>query len=232
MTDTTTAPMCDEHLALLVHYGRTQRRCSELLTAQAAEIARLQAEAVRLRAAVVVRDTALAWAHDDRLALEAAVPGLRRRVALTQQVETLAHRVQEMAREVLRWQWRAVRHARTDGATGTAALAHPPAAVASQVLCLAPGASGALVAERMVQTGAGLSAHGGEATDLPADAAAFEASLVAADLVICQTGCVTHDDYWRVQDHCKRTGKPCVLVDQPQVLQRLRPVVALEPVDR
>lgn len=45
--------------------------------------------------------------------------------------------------------------------------------------------------------------------------AALEASLRAADLVICQTGCISHDAYWRVRDHCKRTGKQCVLVDSP-----------------
>lgn len=50
------------------------------------------------------------------------------------------------------------------------------------------------------------------------EGAALEASLRAADLVICQTGCISHDAYWRVQDHCKRTGKQCVLVDQPQAL--------------
>jgi len=48
---------------------------------------------------------------------------------------------------------------------------------------------------------------------------ALEDVLVAADLVICQTGCVSHDAYWRVQDHCKRTGKPCVLVDQPTAIK-------------
>lgn len=43
----------------------------------------------------------------------------------------------------------------------------------------------------------------------------LEAHLFAADLVICQTGCVSHDAYWRVKDHCKRTGKRCVFVDKP-----------------
>jgi hypothetical protein len=51
---------------------------------------------------------------------------------------------------------------------------------------------------------------------------ALEASLQAADLVICQTGCMSHGDYWRVQDHCKRTGKLCMLVDQPDGLQIVR----------
>lgn len=52
--------------------------------------------------------------------------------------------------------------------------------------------------------------------------AELEASLEAADLVICQTGCMSHGDYWRVQDHCKRTGKVCVLVDRQDGLQIMR----------
>lgn len=46
------------------------------------------------------------------------------------------------------------------------------------------------------------------------DEAALEASLAAADMVICQTGCLSHNAYWRVHDHCQRTGKTCVLVAQ------------------
>ena len=58
----------------------------------------------------------------------------------------------------------------------------------------------------------------------PADALPreLEASLHEADLVICQTGCLSHNDYWRVQDHCKRSGKLCMLVDQPDRLQIVR----------
>lgn len=51
------------------------------------------------------------------------------------------------------------------------------------------------------------------------DAEALELSLRAADLVICQTGCLSHGAYWRMQDHCKRTGKTCVLVEQPNALR-------------
>ena len=51
---------------------------------------------------------------------------------------------------------------------------------------------------------------------------ALEASLQAADMVICQTGCLSHGEYWRVQDHCKRTGKTCVLVEQPEALRIVR----------
>ena len=58
-----------------------------------------------------------------------------------------------------------------------------------------------------------LAGHGDEA---------MEASLREADLVICQTGCLSHGDYWRVQDHCQRTGKTCVLVEQPDALRIVR----------
>lgn len=56
----------------------------------------------------------------------------------------------------------------------------------------------------------------------PVNAQALEASLVAADLVICQTGCLSHGDYWRVQDHCRRTGKACVIVEQPDAIRIMR----------
>jgi hypothetical protein len=49
-------------------------------------------------------------------------------------------------------------------------------------------------------------------------------------LVICQTGCISHGEFWRVEDHCKRTGKTCVLVEQPGALRiaRLHPAGQVE----
>lgn len=55
-----------------------------------------------------------------------------------------------------------------------------------------------------------------------ADPGWLEHSLRCADLVICQTGCVSHGAFWRVADHCKRTGKACVLVEQPGALNIVR----------
>ena len=42
-------------------------------------------------------------------------------------------------------------------------------------------------------------------------AALLHASGQAADLVICQTGCVSHNQHWLEGSDCKRTGQPCVL---------------------
>lgn len=44
----------------------------------------------------------------------------------------------------------------------------------------------------------------------------------AADAVLCRTACTSHDDYWREQDQCRRTGEQCVLAEQPQAVQFMR----------
>jgi hypothetical protein len=28
-------------------------------------------------------------------------------------------------------------------------------------------------------------------------------------------GCISHNAYWRVKEHCKRHGKPCLFVETP-----------------
>lgn len=179
-----------EHHALMRYHGQAQLRCSELVRAQAAEIEGLRAQTMRLRAAVIVRDTALAWAREQQAELEAAIPGLPRRVVLARRVEALLARIQDLMRERLRWQWRQVPEQ-----GGKAVVALPAASDAT----------------RHVEPD-------GQVEDL----ASLEASLVAADLVICQTGCLSHGAYWRVQDHCKRTGKACVLVEQPDDVRIVR----------
>ena len=145
--------LISEYHALMRHFGKAQTRCDALVRAQAAEIARLQGEAMRLRAAVIVRDTALSWERSQRM-------------------DAVRVLMQNMALERLQWQ---LRDHRAPAETGAVALP-------------------------------GLSSDAG-ADDL-------EASFEAADLVICQTGCLSHGAYWRVQDHCRRTGKTCVLVEQ------------------
>ncbi|AVS70363.1 DUF2325 domain-containing protein [Paracidovorax avenae] len=229
-------PVLDEHRALLAEYGRAQRRCSRDLAEQARQIEALQAEVVRLRARAIVAETALAYAREDRRCQEEALPGLRRRRALARQVEGLTQRLQGLMREVLHWQWRAAAPAGAADAAGAgkgAARRSQPGGPAPQaVVCIARGPGGALVARPFGPgelPAACYAGQAGAASSLPGDAAAFEASLRAADFVICQTGCVGHDDYWRVQDHCRRTGKPCVLVDQPQVVHVMRGLARAAP---
>ena len=185
--------LSQEFLALCRQLGEAQTRCSEVVAAQAAELERLQREVVRLRAAVIVRDTQLEQA---RAALEdarqAQPPGQARRKDMARHIRMLAERVASLSRECLRWRLQAA----VQEVSEPAALPQNQAAVPAAL----PQNQAAVPA-----------AHPMPAHQPPH---ALDESLAAADLVICQTGCISHDDYWRVQDHCRRTGKPCILVDQ------------------
>lgn len=59
----------------------------------------------------------------------------------------------------------------------------------------------------------------------------LESVISAADAVICQTGCISHNAYWRVKDQCKRTGKPCAFIGNPSLssfMQGLDSLVRLQ----
>jgi hypothetical protein len=184
-----------EHAVLLRAYARVQERCSRLLAEQAALVERLEAQIVRLRGALVARDSAIAMVREE-LAARAAVGG-----ALPQRLHALlspAGRRHEI----------------------------PPVSVApadlreKAVLCVGREEEAPSLARQLVEIAGGRYLHHDGGDD--ADHLALEAGLRAADLVICQTGCVSHGAYWRVQDHCRRTGKPCVLVGEPQPMLFVR----------
>lgn len=201
--------LAHELAVLMRHYARVQAECAALAAAQRLAIDALEAELLRARAAAVIRTTALSYAREDRAALEAAAPGLRRRAVLQRDLTSAQERVQDLIRERQYWQRRA--HA-AEARTG-----EPDSRA---VLCLAPDEAGALHAQDLRADGSGqLTAIAGMRVSTEAD---LEASLLAADLVICQTGCISHDAYWRVQDHCSRTGKPCMLVEHPQAIRLVR----------
>jgi hypothetical protein len=63
-----------EHAVLLRAYARVQERCSRLLVEQAALVERLEAQIVRLRGALVARDSAIAIVREE-LAARAAAGG-------------------------------------------------------------------------------------------------------------------------------------------------------------
>lgn len=76
------------------------------------------------------------------------------------------------------------------------------------VLCVG-GRSGAVDAyRRMIEQRGGRFLHhdGGQEESMHR----IDSALAAADLVICQAGCISHNAYWRVKEQCKRTGKPCL----------------------
>ncbi|MGJ7614955.1 MULTISPECIES: DUF2325 domain-containing protein [unclassified Variovorax] len=191
-----------EHAVLLRAYARVQERCSRLLVEQAARVERLEAQIVRLRGALVARDSAIAIVREE-LAVRAAVGG-----ALPKRLNTLL----------------------SPGRRRRVMAPPPPQMPADlrekAVLCVGQEDEAPSLARQLVEIAGGRYLHhnGGDNADDPA----LEASLRAADLVICQTGCVSHGAYWRVQDHCRRTGKPCVLVGEPQPMRFVRHPAAAE----
>ena len=78
-----------EFVALCRQWAEAQQRCSKLVAAQAAQLEALSAEVMRLRAAVIIRDTRLAWAQDALAQWQAAQPGLPRRQSMARHIAVL-----------------------------------------------------------------------------------------------------------------------------------------------
>lgn len=207
-----------EHAVLLRQYARVQDRCSQLLSRQKDEIEALKTAAVRLRGALIVRETQLAWLREDQQASDALAPTLQKRTAMSRRIDELLARVHSLMRERLHWQWNVAlsKSAPTPAAIPTAVPTAIPAAIPAALPAALPTPMPAPVERERPPMATSLQ-HTAVEWEGPEAVLRFEASVAAADLVICQAGCLSHGDYWRVQDHCRRTGKTCVLVEQPDV---------------
>ena len=95
---------------------------------------------------------------------------------------------------------------------GTPALSdEAPANLSGKCILCVGGRSGAVDAYRreVEQRGGSFLHHDG---GLEESLHRIDSALAAADLVICQAGCISHNAYWRVKEQCKRTGKQCVFI--------------------
>lgn len=224
--------LTQENLVLGRELAQAQARCTRLAEVQGRERERLQASVVQLRADLLARDTLLAQLREQLQQAEAGV--LQRREdaeRLARQRSRIAALEQALAeaRSELQTQRReaAARQADAAGAQPPDIAAVPPPleAVLPQlgeraVLCVGGRAGVVPIYRQLIErTGGRFLHHDGGEEDAVTK---LDASLAAADLVICQTGCISHDAYWRVKEHCKRHGKRCVFVDKPSAsgLQR------------
>ncbi len=98
-----------------------------------------------------------------------------------------------------------------DGAVETPAAALPATDLGGKCVLCVGGRSGAVHSYRSVveQSGGRFMHHDG---GLEESLHRIDSALAAADIVICQAGCISHNAYWRVKDLCKRSGKPCMFV--------------------
>lgn len=219
--------LIDENAVLARQLAVVQQRSARVAAEQARRRDGLQAELVRLRGELIGRDTTLAELRERLQALEQAAPDLPERLALVADKRAQAARILALQRALLQAREDAERHRRrADGALaeaqGGTTDARPddtppppePAALSDRAVLCVGGRSASVPAYRQVieRTGGRFLHHDGGEEDKVAQ---LDATLAAADLVICQTGCVSHDAYWRVKDHCKRTGKRCLFVDNP-----------------
>ena len=200
---------------------------------KAGETRALGERLTELRAEQAGRDACIARLSAELERLRDSVPELRQRQALARRAEdadaratALAAQCREQAETVDRLQRRLAELAPADNRQAedtslpdstdeTLRTAACESLDGKCVLCVG-GRSGAVGAYREAverQGGRFLHHDGGLEESLHR----IDSALAAADLVICQVGCISHNAYWRVKEQCKRTGKPCVLVKRSGV---------------
>ncbi|WP_083748651.1 DUF2325 domain-containing protein [Pelomonas sp. KK5] len=219
----------DENAVLARELAQVQGRSTRLLQERATQIERQAAELVKLRAELLGKDTLAASLADEMRALEAAAPGLRSRQEQAGQISRQLARIHDLERALLAAQQRAdreqgrveelQRELASHGATAVeqdltpGADAGMPRLDERAILCVGGRQSVVPIYRQLIEgTGGRFLHHDGGEEDAVAK---LDTSLAAADLVICQTGCISHDAYWRVKDHCKRHGKRCVYIESP-----------------
>jgi hypothetical protein len=205
-----------EHQALARAYAEAQQRVTAWAQAHAREQQAWAQERMQQRAAVIALQTQLAQAQEQLQHWQAARPDLPEREALRQRLEEQLARNQALQRSLNQLASRAavpVNAAPAAAATERAPEPVPVSLGQRVVLCVG-GRGGSVPQYRQAVEGCGAQFlhHDGGEEHKPAQ---LEPQLAAADLVICQTGCISHDAYWRVKDHCKRHRKRCVFVETP-----------------
>jgi hypothetical protein len=212
----------EENKRLAHDLAKAQQRSAALLAEKSAETEKHAAQLMQLRAQAVGKDSMIDSLKAELEQLKVSIPGLDARAKLAERLIQMEVRERAMRNQIAELKLELTRSA------------EPPAPIQEEtrqlvehvmkmplrlndrsVLCVG-GRSGnvATYRELIEREGAQFAHHDGGLED---NANRLDASLAAADLVICQTGCISHSAYWRVKDYCKRTGKRCVFIDNPSI---------------
>ena len=187
---------------------------------KAAETKKLGQRMVELRAELAGRDARIAKLTAQLDRLHETLPDLGDRQALARRATEAEMRAVALARQVAELQsglerlQRRLRDTEDDTprtAVSDAAVPAPEADLSGKCVLCVGGRAGAVDAYRKAVEGRGgrfLHHDGG----LEESMHRIDAALAAADLVICQAGCISHNAYWRVKEQCKRTGKRCIYI--------------------
>jgi hypothetical protein len=222
----------DENARLARELARLQQRNAAMQLERNAELEQHASQMMQLRAQLVGRDSIADSLRHELEQLRASLPGLEKRTRLAQRLGQMDEReralrgqVNALKQELGRAQ-AALAEQGTADAAATRTAAHPaapdeqvvrmPERLAERSVLCVGGRTGNVATYRALieRVGAQFAHHDGGLED---NVNQLESSLAAADLVICQTGCISHSAYWRVKDFCKRTGKRCVFIDNPSI---------------
>ncbi len=219
--------LVEQNKLLTRELGRVQERHKHTLAEKTREIEKQNTQLIQLRAESIGKDSSIHFLSCDIAALKTEVPELETRQRLLKKIEQMTERQTEMENQV-----RELKQKLAEAIKAAADMQEQAAEQSRQqpeekvypitlhlrqktVLCVG-GRSGNVPTYRdlIERIGGRFAHHDGGLED---NQSLLDASLAAADLVICQTGCISHTAYWRVKDFCKRTGKRCVFVENPSV---------------
>ncbi|MEG0881309.1 MAG: DUF2325 domain-containing protein, partial [Janthinobacterium sp.] len=212
----------EENARLAQELARLQQRSQAALMEKTGELERQEAVLLRTRAEAIGKDSVIDGLRAELAQLQAAIPALESRTRLVERLAQMDAREKELRQQIAELKQVQPRPSaavpppapKLEVPTG-GKLKMPIRLVDQSVLCVG-GRSGNVATYRALieRVGAQFAHHDGGLED---NANLLDSSLAAADLVICQTGCISHSAYWRVKDYCKRTGKRCVFIDNPSI---------------
>ena len=232
-----------ENRVLGQELGKAQERCTRLMNEKSAEIERLNAQLVQQRAIIIGRESRIAFLVQDLEQIKASLPEYENAVKLRKKNEQLSLRKAELEvqnRQLQHQMSEAQRLLTLREKEQLPASKNTPQAETDKhlpimqlkekrILCVG-GRNGNISNYREVIEHAGghFAHHDGGVED---NQGALDSVLAAADLVICQSGCISHNAYWRVKDFCKRTGKQCVFVENPSTSSLTRTLQRMSGTD-
>ncbi|MYN38825.1 DUF2325 domain-containing protein [Duganella sp. FT109W] len=215
----------EENKRLTHELAKAQQRAAALMAEKTSDADKHAAQLMQLRAQVVGKDSMIDSIKAELDQLRESIPGLESRAKLAERLgqmeereRAMRHQIAELKLDLARANDASVAPAPVQEAARQVVehvIKMPLSLRERAVLCVG-GRNGNVASYRELieREGAQFSHHDGGLED---NANRLEASLAAADLVICQTGCISHSAYWRVKDYCKRNGKRCVFIDNPSI---------------
>ena len=213
----------EENKRLAHDLAKAQQRATALTADKTSDAEKHAAQLMQLRAQLVGKDSLVDSLKGELEQLRESIPGLESRAKLAERLGQMDERERAMRQQLAELRMALARALEAQPPLQEAApppvvehVIRMPLSLRERAVLCVGGRNGNVASYRELieREGAQFSHHDGGLED---NANRLDASLAAADLVICQTGCISHSAYWRVKDYCKRTGKRCVFIDNPSI---------------